>query len=143
MNSTSPRSSAIWVLNAAKPIQTHGQDHDRGAKRQDGVHGSRVAAVRAWHPHAVAAAARLRVAAQPEHDRKRQDEQHDHRDRRAVARPVLGEEAAKDREAHHLGRRARSAPGQQVHLVEDLERRRPAGTRASRAIVGSISGNVT
>ena len=65
-------------------------------------------------------------------DEERQQEQHDHRDRRAVADAVLGEEPPVDREAHHLGRGARPAAGEEIDLVEHLERRRSAGTRASR-----------
>ena len=61
----------------------------------------------------------------------------------AVAHPVLGEEAPVDREADDLGGRSRAAAGEQVHLVEHLERDDQPEQRASRRRVGSIIGNVT
>ena len=53
--------------------------------------------------------------------RMRDEEDHGNRHGRAVADAILGEEALEEREAHHLGRGAGSAAGQQIDLVEDLE----------------------
>ncbi len=63
------------------------------------------------------------LAARHRHDQQAAHEK-DHRDRhrRAIPGPVLDKEPAEDRKAQDLGRSAGAAAGQQIDLVEHLER---------------------